>query len=206
MSVALYLIAGAGNLIWFCYPDRLSDFTQVVIPVITVLLVLAGALIRLRELSGQERGAYFRRVLMGLLCYYCFILCALLFFGGPFGMERSWGGAVNLQPMYSVRRYLIHYRRTGSLVSLFNLVGNVMLLVPLGVMLPILFRSLRRFWIAIPVLALLGVGIEALQWWFGVGVADVDDAILNGLGAVSGFLLARLCQLIYFTFTKRGRV
>ena len=188
MSVLLYGITVCLNAYWLANTDRLHDVTQLVIPVVSVLLIAAGVLLRLDRLPVHERSAYKRKALLVLLVYYGTLVCSVVFFGGLFGMERGWGGAVNLEPFYSIRRYLIHYRRTGSLYSLFNLAGNVLLLVPLGVLLPAVFGSMRRWWLCVPVLAAVSTGVELLQWHFGVGVADVDDSILNFFGALLGYL------------------
>jgi len=118
----------------------------------------------------------------------------------PASTGRAWGGAVNLEPFYTIRRFLIHYRRTGSLSSLFNLLGNVVILIPLGVLLPVLLRPMRRVWLAVPLLAAVCAGVEWLQWRTGLGVADVDDSILNFVGALAGWAATRLCQLAYFHF------
>ena len=187
MSVLFYVVTAGLNVYWIAYADRLSYFTQLVIPVISVLLVTAGVLLQLDKLSAQARTAYKRRALFLLLLYYGAIVCAVVFFGGLFGVERGWGGAVNLEPLYSIRRYLIHYRRTGSLFSLYNLVGNVLLLVPLGMLLPAVFDTMRRWWLCVPVLAVISGAVELLQWHFGVGVADIDDSILNFSGALLGY-------------------
>ena len=59
----------------------------------------------------------------------------------------------------------------------------------------------RRLWNLIlalammPLCALTAVGVEWLQWVTATGAADVDDSILNFLGAALGYLLVRLCQL-----------
>ena len=39
---------------------------------------------------------------------------------------------MNLEPFHTIRNYIIYYRRTGSFVSVTNLLGNVVILVPLG--------------------------------------------------------------------------
>ena len=196
MSMLLYLLAGALNVHWVANADKLNSLTQITVPIVTVLLVTAGVLLRLDKLSGGARAAYKARALFLLLVYYGAIVCSVVLFGGLFGMERGWGGAVNLEPFYSIRRYLIHYRRTGSLFSLFNLVGNVLLLFPLGILLPAVFRPMKRWWLCVPVLALVSLGIELLQWYFGVGVADVDDSILNFAGALAGYLLYSVLRWI----------
>ena len=50
----------------------------------------------------------------------------------------------------------------------------------------------------IPFAALFSVGIEYLQWITAAGIADVDDSILNFIGAAGGYIITRLCQMMYF--------
>ena len=191
-------------MLWLCLGDRLSVWMQMSIPVAAVGLVAIGAVFVLPGLSPGGRRRYIRRVLWVVLLYYLAIISVMLFFGGLFHLDREWGGAVNLEPFRTIRNFFIHYRRTGSLSSLFNLLGNVAILLPLGVLLPLLFRSMRHFWVFLPFAALAAVGIEYLQWRTALGVADVDDSILNFAGAVAGYILTRLCQMIYF-FAKKKR-
>ena len=196
MSVICYLAAGVLNLLWLSIGDVLPVNEQLLVPCLTAALVCVGVLVRTRHMSVQHRSAYRRRALWVLLLYYIAILSVLLFFGGLFHVDRVWGGAVNLKPFYTIRRFLIHYRHTGSLSSLSNLLGNVVLLLPLGILLPAMFRPMRRAWLFLPVMALVCVGVEALQWSSGRGIADVDDSILNFVGTAAGWLLTRVCQLL----------
>lgn len=200
MALLCYAAALVLNLFWLWMGDRLPTNYQLLVPVLSVVLAGIGVLMRTRHMSRAGRATYRRKALWVLLAYYLAILSALLFFGGLFHVDRVWGSAVNLEPFYTIRRFLIHYRRTGSLSSLWNLLGNVVILIPMGVILPVMFRPLRRFWLALPLLALFAVGVEYLQWRTGVGIADVDDAILNFAGGTIGYMVTRLCQMAYFHF------
>jgi len=78
-----------------------------------------------------------------------------------------------------------------------NLVGNFLLLLPLGIYGPILTPRLR----SLPAILLLGAGLSVLielgqlavatAYGFPVRVADVDDVLLNTLGVLAGYLLWR---------------
>ena len=200
-----YAAALAMNGFWLWRGDELSVAVQLLILVFSVLTAGTGVLLRTRTMTGESRRRYHRRALGLLLVYYVIIADALLLFGGLFHLDRAWGGAVNLEPFYTIRRFLIHYRRTGSLSSLSNLLGNVLILMPLGVLLPLLYRPMRRFWLFIPLVALIAVGVEVLQWRTGLGVADVDDSILNFCGAVISYTITRLVQIVYVVMEKRGK-
>lgn len=70
----------------------------------------------------------------------------------------------------------------------YNIVGNIVWFVPLGLLWPQVWPK-WRFW----QVALLGCGlsimIEGLQYLFYTGITDVDDVIFNTLGAAIGYLM-----------------
>lgn len=111
---------------------------------------------------------------------------------------------MNLEPFHTIRNYIIYYRRTGSFVSVTNLLGNVVILVPLGVLMPVMFRPMRHFWTFLPLAALVSCGVEYIQWVTATGAADVDDSILNFIGARPwDTCLPGLCQITAGMIAKR---
>ncbi len=205
MSVVCYLLAGVLNVLWLSLKDQISFWQQMCIPVITVALLAMGTASAVAGMPKRRAKRYVDRMLWIVLLYYLAIISAMLFFGGLFHLHREWGGAVNLEPFRTIRDFLRHYQRTGSLSSLFNLLGNAAILAPLGVLLPLMFPTMRRFWVFLPFAAMVAAGIEYLQWRTALGVADVDDSILNFAGAAAGYILTRLCQMIYFWMEKRKK-
>lgn len=195
LHILCYFAAGLVNLMWLLLGDHLDLFLQTAAPAVTVLLAGTGVALRLRSLPREAGARYLRGALWALFLYYLAILSVLLFFGGLFQLDRVWGGSVNLEPFHTIRNYVRFYRNTGSPVSIMNLLGNAVIMVPLGVLLPLLFRSMCHFWTCLPLCALTAVGVEWLQWVTATGAADVDDSILNFLGAALGYFLVRLCQL-----------
>ncbi len=77
-----------------------------------------------------------------------------------------------------------------------NILGNLFLLMPLGFFLPLISKSFRRFRNVCLTAFATTVLIESIQFvsqYFGsVRTADVDDVILNTLGACGGFYIFRL--------------
>ena len=72
-------------------------------------------------------------------------------------------------------------------LGLTNIVGNVALYIPVGLLVPLV---LRRSWLAGFLVGLaLSVGVELVQWITQTGSTDIDDVILNGLGALAGALV-----------------
>ena len=88
---------------------------------------------------------------------------------------------VNLVP-------LKHLFRFGSMRDLvWNVVGNAAMFVPSGIVLPIVYPKLNRFWKALAAGALISLCIEILQLPFASRASDVDDIILNTLGVAVGY-------------------
>ena len=79
-----------------------------------------------------------------------------------------------------------------------QLIGNLLLLAPLGVYGPALWRQLRSFAATAVVAAVLSTAIELGQlglselYGFPIRIADVDDVILNTAGALVGYAAWRV--------------
>jgi glycopeptide antibiotics resistance protein len=73
-----------------------------------------------------------------------------------------------------------------------------MLFFPLGILIPLVWRHLR-FWRGTQIAIALSFGIELLQYlssaWGSYRAADVNDVILNVLGASLGLALVSLLRL-----------
>ena len=77
----------------------------------------------------------------------------------------------------------------------YHLLGNLLWFVPLGWLLA---RTMRRpaAWKALLTGAGLSAGIEATQFLLGTGVCDIDDVLINALGALLGHGLYRLWRAV----------
>jgi glycopeptide antibiotics resistance protein len=78
-----------------------------------------------------------------------------------------------------------------------NARGNVMLFFPLGILLPLVWRRLR-FWRGIQIAIALSSSIELVQYFSRAWInrsADVNDVVLNVLGASLGLVLVSLLRL-----------
>lgn len=121
---------------------------------------------------------------------YCAVLAAVLF-----GRAQR-AGVVNLRPMETVCRYLRllrgDYRLELRLIAVVNLVGNMVLFVPMGYFLPRLWPKTRRLWRCLLLGAVVVLSVELVQLMGQVGSCDVDDVLLNLPGVAVGYGLYRL--------------
>lgn len=93
----------------------------------------------------------------------------------------------NLRPGASIRAYLDQPTVRDSVKQIG---GNVLLGVPFGILLPVLFPRARGLVRTAAVTALVMILVESAQGAIVEGRAfDIDDVILNTLGALLGYLL-----------------
>ncbi|WP_433462602.1 VanZ family protein [Spirillospora sp. CA-128828] len=115
---------------------------------------------------------------LGIFFYFAFRLTLT-----PVHDNGQAGG--NTDPGRSVRFYLDRPTKE----ALPQIGGNLVLLAPMGVLLPIIWTTLRGPIRLALVTGMFSLTIETIQGAFVVGRAfDVDDVILNVIGAVIAYL------------------
>lgn len=93
----------------------------------------------------------------------------------------------NLVPFETIRPLLLERERYHTDAWVKNLFGNIVLFIPLGIWIPWLFRRCRSFLTFTSTVVLLLLGVEVIQLITRVGSFDVDDIILNTVGAWIGY-------------------
>ena len=98
-------------------------------------------------------------------------------------MEREF----NLIPFNSIK--ILLNSPLGLKVAFYNIIGNLLMLTPLAVLLPLLndkYKNIFRYSI---IIISIGLVIEILQYITKIGSLDIDDFILNVSGAILFFLI-----------------
>ena len=126
-----------------------------------------------------------------LFLIYLIILIYLLFFSESYGRHALAEGQYryNLQPFQEIRRFAVYWKNVGFWAAFLNLGGNVLGFMPFGILLPVLSDRLRRPVSVILLGFAMSLMVETIQLVTRVGIFDVDDLILNTLGAGIGYLL-----------------
>lgn len=110
-------------------------------------------------------------------------------------------GGLNLKVFATLRHFLWvleHSHRPENIChAVVNLVGNVVMFVPLGFFACWLWKILNRFGWHFLAMLLTILCVELLQLLTGLGTCDVDDLILNLIGTTMGFGLFKLCKHIF---------
>lgn len=135
------------------------------------------------------------------LCY-CVMMLWLLFFGNRGAAYDNYWEQVqhnySLRPFYTIRNYLqvIHRGTSGYWVRhcTINLLGNILLFVPGGFLLPRVFPKFRAFWRSLLLFFGVLIIIEVLQLFTLLGRLDVDDMLLNLFGLCVGYGIYKLTK------------
>lgn len=77
-----------------------------------------------------------------------------------------------------------------------NVIGNIILFVPLGVFLPILKEKEVRLKTIAVIGFVASFAIEFTQYFIG-GQTDIDDLLLNTLGTVTGYFIYKGCKQVF---------
>ena len=98
---------------------------------------------------------------------------------------------VNLKPFKMISFFIKAYLN-GNLsfkYLLTNIGGNIVIFIPFAFFLPQLFIKQKKFYIFFITTSLIIISIELLQLITFSGTCDIDDYILNIIGASIGFIL-----------------
>ncbi|WP_276353679.1 VanZ family protein [Cohnella caldifontis] len=105
-----------------------------------------------------------------------------------FNSQRAINRSFNLIPFHSISEYISGNTANLKRFASANVVGNILVFIPLGVYLS-LFKSKSRSMMNLLFLFMVSLFIEIIQGLLGIGAADIDDIILNALGGWIGILV-----------------
>ena len=192
--------------------DYIMDLIRIMLTGIPIYLLARFLFLRRRAKrlgarSGVKRVKLkynkLREVFLGLFVVFMMALLVFVWQGeyhSPQVMLRLarrrliTGEGINLVPFHTIRNYYRAFGVKGDLFGI-NIIGNILMFVPWGFGLLLLWKKNRKLWRLVVLSALLPILIETSQLFIGRHV-DVDDFILNFTGGILGgflfWLLARL--------------
>lgn len=88
-----------------------------------------------------------------------------------------------------------------SLLELRNIIFNILMFLPLGFVLPLLFKKCEKFYITYFLGLCMTISIEVLQLISKRGIFEIDDIINNTLGCMIGYGVV----MIFLLFSKRNK-
>lgn len=91
---------------------------------------------------------------------------------------------INLVPFQTIKHDVIY--------APYNLLANIILFIPMGVLIPIIFPSFKSLFKTLSLCSAIIFLIEIIQRVTFLGSFDVDDIFLNLLGSLIGYILLKL--------------
>ena len=146
-------------------------------PMLTIFLVVI-AVVRIAAIKNHNEKLVFYKEFTNLL----FIIYILLLYELLTRAELNTVRGYNLVPFSEMFRYEI-----GSTSFYLNVVGNIVIFIPFGYLISTYIKPKRILSILI-VSVISSATVEFVQLCIGRSF-DVDDIILNSLGAIIGFLI-----------------
>lgn len=103
----------------------------------------------------------------------------------------------NFIPFISVYNLLTAPVISTTSISIFlkNFIGNILLFIPWGFLLPLYFKRLQNFKKFILTTLVAVILIESIQLFTMLGSFDIEDILLNTIGACIGYVF---CKKIFF--------
>ena len=138
------------------------------------------------------------RVSLLILVLYGVIVIYFVLFSDRLGRTEGYEGyRYNLVLFGEIRRFIRYREYVSPGAFILNLVGNLMVLFPVGFLIPLLRMGKTGVLRILVWSFLLSLGIELLQLVSRVGVFDVDDLFLNTLGSILGYYVYRILGGLY---------
>lgn len=135
-----------------------------------------------------------KRIKLLLLLIYLGFIGYFGFIAKIAGRTQVHTNAYNLIPFHSIRSYFMITDFSALFGFIINILGNIIVFMPVGFFIPWLFSNKAWSHRIISVLLIgfiFSLGVESTQFIMSVGVFDIDDLILNTLGAFIGWQLYR---------------
>lgn len=138
-----------------------------------------------------------------LFIVYCIVLIYLLFLYG-FRRENQFDIKIfskehfempNIVPFRTILTFIerLFNHTINTNIVLNNLLGNLLMFVPMGMALPVLFENkFDKLWKVIAFVVVLVIIIEIIQFVTFTGSADIDDLILNTIGSMIGYGIIKI--------------
>lgn len=148
-----------------------------------------------------------REAYLAIFTIYCLILAVILFLrnGRDFEIGISFlshrlNESANFLPFKTICNYIsaLQCGNVSPSVVRNNIIGNSVLFLPMGYLLPIVSRK-RGFLKNTIIILIIIIMVEAVQLLTGLGSFDIDDVILNIAGSVIGYV----AFFIVDKFTKK---
>jgi glycopeptide antibiotics resistance protein len=155
----------------------------------TLLPLLLATVLRCKSVAARAKRRRSVRLLLVLcLSFYALMVTNALFIGRAPGAASLSANYIPLRTLWGYARALFGAGIDSAVIARY-LLGNVALCMPLGLLLPCLFRGLGKDGPFLWTVVAIASGVAGLRHALSFGGFDVDGVLLNLCGAYAVFLL-----------------
>lgn len=175
----------------------LYELMTIIVPAVILILILNQAG-RRRKNACRINYEVKENILLVLLAIYIGGVVHLTGFGTFEDLQRLGAnisiGEINLIPFLDLKQDLRGY------------LLNIALFIPLGILLPLIWKEFHKIWKTLLFGFLLSLLIEISQI-FNFRSSDINDLLMNTLGTLIGWVIVRVCfRLKKEKTVERGRM
>ena len=160
----------------------IQDFRQPVSYLIPAI-ILSGCIVFAVSWLCGKKGTIKRRIPFAFFLAYILVIFRVVFLCRESGSRKAislvlletWGHTFHMHAMF---------------------VENIIMFIPFGVLLPILFRKFRNGWLCVLVGFICSCSIEIVQHITQTGYLQLDDVVTNTTGMLLGWLIWRAWKVV----------
>lgn len=167
------------------FSEAFHSIVNSALPMLIIFIVVICT-VRISYIRSTNQKIILHNEIFNLL----FIIYVLLLFELLTGTENSYGSGINNIPFKEIMRY-----EFGSKMFIYNVLGNILIFVPFGYFISRYVKPKKILPIIVDAL-ITSVTVETVQLKIGRSF-DIDDIILNIVGAIIGYFVYIAFDAIY---------
>ncbi len=167
------------------FNEALRNIVNGAIPMLIIFIVVITT-VRISYIRTANEKVVIHNEILNLL----FIIYVLLLFELLTGTENSLGSGINYIPFKEIMRY-----KFGSKMFIYNVFGNILIFIPFGYFISRYIKP-KKVWPIIMDALITSVTVETVQLKIGRSF-DIDDVMLNIIGAILGYFIYIALDAIY---------
>ncbi|PLS01504.1 VanZ family protein [Neobacillus cucumis] len=122
-----------------------------------------------------------KKLIKRLFLFAVLFILSLTLIADP---TRTRAHVYNFIPLHTITYIIMH---KSLFVILKNMIGNVILFLPFGFLLPLRWSKVNTIYKAVLIGSLFSIFIEMAQIIYAYRMTDIDDVLLNTLGTAIGY-------------------
>ena len=154
---------------------------------IAIVLLAIWTIYRILVLKKSKDKNSFRELIINIFFIYFLVLIKITICKmDALQIDLNGNKVINYIPLVETIKM---FKDDGMRFALYNVIGNIILFMPLGFFIPLLFNKKNKISYIVAYGAIISTAIEVIQLQQTYNITDIDDIIFNTLGAILGYLV-----------------